>query len=441
MSKTIRLCKGLNIRLKGEAERRIEQLPMANRYGVMPADFEGITPKLLVKEGDAVKVGTPLFFSKDMPRLLFTSPVSGKVVEIRRGEKRRILEVVVENDRRQLYEKLPAAKMERDSIKELLLTAGLWPYILQRPYGRIADPDAIPRAIFVSGFDSAPLAPDMDFVLGRRIEELNKGFEALRKLTDGQVVLGLRKRSALSQVEGVTQYRIKGPHPAGNVGVQINRIAPINKGEIVWTVDIQAVAMIGRLLLSGKADFTKTIALTGSEQMNPRYVEVIAGAQIGPLARTASANARIICGNVLSGTTTPHEGYLGFYANQITLIPEGDTPELLGWAMPRLNKFSVSHAYFSWLMPWKRYALDTNLNGGERAFVFTGLYEKYLPMDIYPMYLLKACITDDIDKMEQLGIYEVVPEDFALCEFVDPSKTEMQQVIREGINLMIKELS
>ena len=439
MTKIIKLRKGLDIRLKGEAERRIEQLPMAKRYGISPADYEGITPKLLVQEGDTVKAGTPLLFAKENPQVLFTSPVSGRVLEIRRGEKRRILEVIVEYDGKQEYEKLPAAKMERDAIKKLLLSAGFWPYIIQRPYGRIADPDAVPRAIFISSFDSSPLAPDMDFLLEGRTDQLNRGIEALRKLTDGEVHLGVRSEKAA--IKGAKQTIFKGPHPAGNVGVQINRIAPINKGEVVWTLDIQAVAMIGRLLETGVADFTRTIALTGSEMKNPRYASIVSGAQVDSIAKTASANARIICGNVLTGTRVERRGFLNFYANQLTLIPEGDSPELLGWAMPRLGKFSVAHSYFSWLMPWKRYTLDTNLNGGERAFVFTGLYEKYFPMDIYPMYLLKACLAGDIDKMEQLGIYEVLPEDFALCEFVDPSKSEMQQIIRDGINLMIKELS
>lgn len=442
MSKIIRLRKGLNIRLEGEARRRLSPAPAARLYALCPPDFAGITPKLLIQEGDAVKAGTPLCFAKEKPKVLFTSPVSGVVKQIRRGEKRRILAIVVESDGKQEYETLPAPKMERGAIKELLLASGMWPCIIQRPYGRIADPEAAPRAIFISAFDSAPLAPDMDWVLRERIDNLNRGVELLRHLTsDGHVYLGLDVRqTALEKIDGVKQYRFRGPHPAGNVGVQINRIAPINKGEVVWTIDIQAVAMIGRLAHKGVADFSKTIALTGSQMADPHYVTAIAGAEISSLLGAIPADTRIVCGDPLTGTTTPRDGFLNFYADQITLLPEGDRPELFGWAMPRLNKFSVSHSYFSWLCPKKRYALDTNLNGGERAFVFTGLYERYLPMDIYPMYLLKACLAGDIDKMEQLGIYEVVPEDFALCEFVDPSKTPMQQIIKDGIDLMIKEL-
>ena len=238
----------------------------------------------------------------------------------------------------------------------------------------------------------------------------------------------------------------EGPHPAGNVGVQIHHIDPINKGDVVWTVDVQHVAMIGRFFRTGRVDMSKIVALTGSETAQPRYFSVITGLPINSIVRqkelrSQTEKVRIISGNVLTGRRVEPEGYLGFYSNQVTVIPEGDTYEFLGWGMPRLNKFSVSRSYFSWLSPKKHYRLDTNMNGGVRAYVVTGLYDKYLPMDIYPLYLLKAILAGDIDKMENLGIYEVIEEDFALCEFVDPSKTEMQAIIRQGIDLMIKELN
>lgn len=451
MSQVIKLKKGLDILLKGEAKRELTRLPLVHAYALKPEDFPGVTPKLLVRVDDAVKVGTPLFFDKYRPQILFTSPVSGKVSAIVRGEKRKILEVVITPEAEQVYEtfEVPAVgAADREQIKSLLLNAGLWPMIIQRPYGIIANPQDTPKSIFVSGFDSAPLAPDMNFVLENEAENLETGFALLGKLTDGKVYLGLKNGTSgvLNQVKNAEIRLFEGPHPAGNVGVQIHHIDPINKGDVVWTVDVQHVAMIGRFFRNGKVDMSKIIALTGSETVQPRYFSVIAGLPINSIVRqkelrSQTEKVRIISGNVLTGRRVEPEGYLGFYSNQVTVIPEGDTYEFLGWGMPRLNKFSVSRSYFSWLCPKKHYRLDTNMNGGVRAYVVTGLYDKYLPMDIYPLYLLKAILAGDIDKMENLGIYEVIEEDFALCEFVDPSKTEMQAIIRQGIDLMIKELN
>lgn len=451
MSQVIKLKKGLDILLQGEAKRELTRLPLVHAYALKPEDFPGVTPKLLVRVDDAVKVGTPLFFDKYRPQVLFTSPVSGKVSAIVRGEKRKILEVVITPEAEQVYEtfEVPAVEAaDREQIKSLLLNAGLWPMIIQRPYGIIANPQDTPKSIFVSGFDSAPLAPDMNFVLENEAENLETGFALLGKLTDGKVYLGLKNGTSgvLNQVKNAEIRLFEGPHPAGNVGVQIHHIDPINKGDVVWTVDVQHVAMIGRFFRTGKVDMSKIIALTGSETAQPRYFSVIAGLPINSIVRqkelrSQTEKVRIISGNVLTGRRVEPEGYLGFYSNQVTVIPEGDTYEFLGWGMPRLNKFSVSRSYFSWLCPKKHYRLDTNMNGGVRAYVVTGLYDKYLPMDIYPLYLLKAILAGDIDKMENLGIYEVIEEDFALCEFVDPSKTEMQAIIRQGIDLMIKELN
>lgn len=451
MSQVIKLKKGLDILLEGEAKRELTRLPLVHAYVLKPEDFPGVTPKLLVRVDDEVKVGTPLFFDKYRPQILFTSPVSGKVSAIVRGEKRKILEVVITPEAEQVYETFDVPAIEatdREQIKSLMLKAGLWPMIIQRPFGIVANPQDTPKSIFVSGFDSAPLAPDMNFVLENEAENLETGFALLGKLTDGKVYLGLKNGTSgvLNQVKNAEIRLFEGPHPAGNVGVQIHHIDPINKGDVVWTVDVQHVAMIGRFFRTGRVDMSKIVALTGSETAQPRYFSVITGLPINSIVRqkelrSQTEKVRIISGNVLTGRRVEPEGYLGFYSNQVTVIPEGDTYEFLGWGMPRLNKFSVSRSYFSWLSPKKHYRLDTNMNGGVRAYVVTGLYDKYLPMDIYPLYLLKAILAGDIDKMENLGIYEVIEEDFALCEFVDPSKTEMQAIIRQGIDLMIKELN
>ncbi|MBO5771454.1 MAG: Na(+)-translocating NADH-quinone reductase subunit A [Alistipes sp.] len=445
MSKIIKLCKGLDIKLQGAAERKMTVAAASTEYAVSPLDFEGVTPKMLVKVGDTVKAGTPLFFDKNKPEVLFTSPVSGTVAAVNRGAKRRILSVTVTADATIAYEefeRLDVAKASREEIVALLLKSGLWTLLIQRPYGIIANPADMPKSIFVSAFDSAPLAPDYDYALSGDQEALQKGFDVLRRLTEGKVHLSYNVEKAEPKVTGVELHAFRGKHPAGNVGVQIHHIDPINKGEKVWTVNIADVAIIGRLFLSGKVDMTRVIAVTGSEISAPCYCKVIAGAQVASIVAgnvKADAHARVISGNVLTGRKVEADGYLGYYSNQLTLIPEGDCYEFMGWAMPRFKKFSVSRAYFSWLFPNRKYNLDTNLNGEERAFVVTGLYEKYLPMDIYPVHLLKAIMVGDLDKMEALGIYEVVEEDIALCEFVDPSKTEMQEILRKGINLMIKE--
>ncbi len=450
MSKIITLRKGLDIKLQGEAQESLSDAPQAAEYAVSPLDFEGVTPKLLVKAGDAVKAGTPLFFSKSDERVLFTSPVSGTVAAINRGEKRKVLSVTVTPDSRPGYEEFPRLDVRsasRDEIVGLLLRSGLWPLIVQRPYGILADPSVAPKAIFVSAFDSAPLAPDYNFVLRAEQKNLQTGIEVLRKLSAGKVHLSVRAQSEgqIAVLSGAEVHTFRGKHPVGNVGVQIHHIDPINRGDVVWTVNIQDLAIIGRLFNEGRVNMSRIVAVTGSEVVNPHYVRTIAGARVDSILggnvrpQKEGDSVRIIAGNVLTGRKTPMEGFLGYYANQLTVIPEGDKYELLGWAMPRLKKFSVSRAYFSWLCPEKAYRLDTNMNGGERPFVVTGLYEKYLPMDIYPMYLLKACLAGDVEKMENLGIYEVVEEDFALCEVVDPSKIGIQQIIRDGINLMIKE--
>ena len=444
MSKNIKLCKGLDIKLVGKAEARLESAPMAKSYAVSPLDYENVTPKLLVKVGDKVEAGSALFFDKNNPRILFTSPVSGVVSAINRGEKRKLLNVAIEPDAVQVYKQMTVAdvaKADRSAIVEMLLESGLWTRIVERPYGVIANPDATPKAIFVSAFDSAPLAPDYNFVLSNEKAAVEAGMAVLARLTEGKVHLSARKddEGFMAEIKGVEYHTFSGKHPVGNVGVQIHHIDRIAKGDIVWTVNIQDVAIIGRFVQSGKLDMSKTIAVAGSEVEKPCYKRVIAGAAVESIVGAVKDGVRIISGDVLTGVATAKDGYLAANANMVTLIPEGDKYELLGWAMPRFHRFSVSGSYFSWLFPKKSYNLDTNTNGEERPFVVTGLYEKYLPMDVYVSYLLKACLTKDLDKMENLGLYEVLPEDLALCEFVDPSKIDMQQILRDGINLMIKE--
>ena len=443
MSKNIKLCKGLDIKLAGKAEARVEDAPLAKSYAVSPLDYENVTPKLLVKVGDKVEAGSPLFFDKNNPRILFTSPVSGTVSAINRGEKRKLLNIAVEPDATQVYKELKVvdAKASRSEIVEMLLESGLWTRIVERPFGVIANPDAQPKAIFVSAFDSAPLAPDYNFVLKSEKAALEAGLALLSRLTDGKVHLSARKgdEGYMAEVKGVEYHTFSGKHPVGNVGVQIHHIDRIAKGDIVWTVNVQDVVLMGRLVMGKKLDMTKVIAVAGSEAQKPCYMRIIAGAAVESIVGKVSENVRIISGDVLTGVATAKDGYISANANMLSLIPEGNVYELLGWAMPRFHRFSVSRAYFSWLCPKKEYKLDTNLNGGERPFVVTGLYENYLPMDVYVSYLLKACLVKDLDKMENLGIYELLPEDLALCEFVDPSKIEMQQILRDGINLMIKE--
>ena len=450
MSKIIKLKKGLDINLQGKAAESLVELPLANEYAVSPLDFENVTPKLLVKVGDKVKAGEPLFFDKNNPRVLFTSPVSGTVSAVNRGEKRKVLNVTVAADAQQEsaeFALLDLQKATREEVIETLLKSGLWTMILQRPYGIVANPADEPKAIFVSAFDSAPLAADMNFALKGEKENLQKGLEVLSKLSGGKVHLSVKANAEgeMTSLKGAEIHTFEGKHPVGCVGVQIHHIDPIAKGDIVWTVAIQDVAAIGRLFSTGKVDLHKVVALAGSEVEKPQYYRIINGAPIasivdGNIKKQAEGDSvRIIAGNVLTGKKVAADGFISATATQITVIPEGDKYEMLGWIAPRFNKFSVSRSYFSWLCPKKEYKLDTNVNGGVRAFVVTGLFEEYLPMDIYPMYLFKAIMANDIDKMENLGIYEIVEEDVALCEFVDPSKTEIQQLVRDGINLMIKE--
>ncbi|MEN8121959.1 MAG: Na(+)-translocating NADH-quinone reductase subunit A [Bacteroidota bacterium] len=450
MSKVIKIKKGLDIHLKGQAEKVLVDLGMSANYAVKPTDFEGLTPKLLVKAGHEVKTGTPLFYDKYKPEIMFTSPVSGTVLEINRGERRRILEVIIKANDKAEYEPFTKANpndLKKDEIKENILKSGLWPAIRQRPYAIIANPADTPKAIYISGFDSAPLAPDYEFALKDELDDFQTGIDALKKLTDGNVNLSLHqelnKGGLFKSIKNVEFYEFAGPHPASAIGVQINNIQALNKGEIVWYVNPIDVAKIGKLFTDGIFDSSKIIALTGSEVKKPQYLKVTDGADLLSIVRDniESGDVRYISGNVLTGEKLEKSNFLGYYDYQLTIIPEGNKPEFLGWGTPGFGKFSMTRTFFSWLTPQKQMTLDSNLHGGLRPFVVTGEFERVFPMDIYPVQLLKAIIIEDIDLMEQLGIYEVAEEDFALCEVVNTSKIEVQKLVRKGINIMIKEFS
>ncbi len=449
MSNVFKIKKGLDIKLLGEAEKKVSE-NSSTKFALKPPDFNGVFPKLFVKEGDKVKAGTPVFFDKNRDNIIFSSPVSGTISEVHRGAKRKMLEIRIESDGKMEFESFGTAdpsSLTKEQVTEKLLKSGIWPYIRQRPYSVIAHPDDEPKAIFISAFDSAPLAPDVDYILEKEGKAFQAGLDAIGKLTSGKVHLnvyeGKTASKTLLDAKGVQINTFSGPHPAGNISVQIQQLDPINKGDVVWYMNPQALVIIGKLFIEGKYDASKIIALSGSEVEKPQYYKVLNGCSLLPLLENnlKSSAARYISGNVLTGRKIDRDGYLGFYDSQFTVIPEGKYYEFLGWAMPRFDKFSFSKSFFSWLTPGKKYKLDTNLNGGHRAFVLTGEYEKVFPLDIYPMQLLKAIMVKDIDMMENLGIYEVDEEDFALCEYIDASKTEMQAIVREGLDFMLKEMS
>ncbi|WP_461533312.1 Na(+)-translocating NADH-quinone reductase subunit A [Sinomicrobium sp.] len=446
MSNDIRIRKGLNINLKGEAEKKISDAPRSGTFVLKPTDFHGVTPKMVVKEGDQVKAGDSVFYSKNNEKIRFVSPVSGTISEIRRGAKRRILEIVIAADGQDTFRGLDAKnpkELSSEEVKEFLLDSGCWPFVRQRPYDVIANPEESPKAIFISAYATAPLAADVDVLLEGKEEDFQAGIDAVSKLTEGKVHLSVGKNSSsfLSGVKGVELHRVSGPHPAGNVGVQIHHIDPINAGERVWVLNPEDVAIIGKVFRTGEFDATRTVALVGSEVETPQYYRVKIGSAISSLVPKATSDVRIISGDVLTGVQVSAEGFLGFYANTVTVIPEGNQYRMFGWLPFKDNNIpSMHHTSLSWLFPKKKYVVNTNLNGEERALVVTGEMEKVLPMDVYPMQLLKACMVNDIEKMENLGIYEVAPEDFALIDYACTSKIEAQEIIREGLDLMIKEV-
>ncbi|MCC7333373.1 MAG: Na(+)-translocating NADH-quinone reductase subunit A [Flavobacteriales bacterium] len=449
MSKEIKIRKGVDIKLKGVAEKIYANPVNVSEIVLKPENFPTLIPKLLVKVGDKVKAGSPLFCDKENDKILFTSPISGEVVEINRAEKRRIVDVKVKSDGQSSYESFKQAdtsSLTREEIIENLLKSGVWPFIRQRPYDVIANPAVKPKAIFISTFDSAPLAPDYSFVVHGQTEIFQAGLNALAKLTDGKVHLNNSGNdnvdAAFSGAKNVQINRFYGPHPAGNVGIQAHHIDPVNKGEVVWVLRALDVLTIGKLFKEGKFDASRTVAFVGSKVKSPKYIKTVLGAKITDIVSgNVEDGGRFISGNPLSGSQISANGHLGFYDYQLSVIPEGGNDQFFGWIAPGFDKFSLSRTFCSWLTPNKEYDLNTNCNGEERAFVVTGEYEKVFPMDIYPVYLVKAMITEDIDRMEQLGVYEVAPEDFALCEYACTSKISTQKIVREALNLVKKECS
>lgn len=450
MSKEIRLRKGLTINLAGEADKVYASVKPAERYVIKPTDFHGLIPKLNVKVGDKVKAGSSLFFDKYNDRVNYCSPVSGEITDIIRGKKRRILELVIKADSEISYKRFPistAESLSREQIINQMLNAGVWPFIRQKPYDIVADPKDMPNTIFISSFNSAPLSIDNDFALYGMDELFQKGLDYIVKLTSGKTHLNIDGNTNPSKVftnaQGVEVNKVSGPHPAGNVGVQLHHIKPINKGDIIWYLEPQDIIAIARLFTEGRYDVSRIVSLGGSQVSKPRYYRTIAGASISNLLtdNLKEGNNRVVSGDILTGRHIDLNGSLGFYHTTITVIEEGKEQEFLGWLMPGIDKFSASKTFSSWLSPSRKYDLNANMHGEERAYVMTGEYEKVLPMDIYPTHLIKAIMTEDIELMENLGIYEVSPEDFALCEFVCTSKIEVQSIIRHGLDLVRKENS
>jgi Na+-transporting NADH:ubiquinone oxidoreductase subunit A len=446
MSNDIKIRKGLDIKLKGEAEKLISVASRSKFFAIKPTDFHGVTPKMVLKEGEAVKAGETIFYSKSSERVKFVSPVSGTIHQIRRGAKRRILEVVINADSTDTFKDFgqkDVSKMSAEQIKEHLLESGCWPFIKQRPYDIVANPEDTPKAIFISAMATAPLAADVEFILEKRKEDFQAGIDAISKLTAGKTHLSVDKRSTafFDQIKGVELHKVSGPHPAGNVGVQIHHIDPINAGERVWVINPEDVAIIGSLFKTGHFDATRVVAIAGTEAPKAQYFRFKLGSNIKDIVGNISEDVRIISGDVLTGDKISSEGFVGFYHNTVTLIPEGNTYRMFGWLPFKDNNIpSMSKTSLSWLFPNKKYKVNTNLNGEERALVVTGEMEKVLPMDIYPMQLLKECLVFNIEKMENLGIYEVAPEDFALVDYVNTSKLEAQAIIREALDVMINEV-
>lgn len=444
-----KLKKGLNINLVGAAEPKFLSSKVADKVTLEPESFVNSTPKIAVRVGDAVTVGSTIWTDKLHPEIKIVSPVSGTVEDVVRGDRRKLLGVVIKNDGQDTCSPLSAidpASAGADEIKQAMLERGLWAYMVQRPYGTLANPEVQPRDIFVSAWDSAPLAPEFPFVVKGQEADLQRGISALAKLTTGKVYVGFKAGQTIS-LKQAEIVEFDGPHPAGNVGVQINHIKPINKGEQVWTVSAFDLIVIGRVL-GGKADYSRIITVAGSEIVSPGYAKVLPGQSFESIlagkVKQAEYEQRYIAGNVLTGTNAGLQGNVGFYDRTLSVIPDGGkTDEMFGWITPGLNRYSTSNtglAGLFGLFKSKQWTLDARLKGGPRALIVSGEWEKVFPMDIYPEQLYKAVLAFDIDKMEQLGVYEILPEDFALCEFVDTSKTPVQQVIADGLVKLRKEM-
>ncbi len=450
MSNVIKIKRGLDIKLVGVPEKELKEITSSKSYGIKPTDFPGITPKVVSKVDTDVKAGTTLFFDKYNPDVVFTSPVSGKITAINRGERRRILEFVIEPDGKnesETFIKNKPENLSREEIKESILNSGCWPFIRQRPFNIIPKPEITPRDIFITSFNSAPLTADLNFIVKNDFSAFQTGVNALTKLTDGKVYLGIKAGEISNQFTNTAnaeKYEFSGPHPAGNVGIQINKIKPVNKGEVVWTLNAADVIIIGKLFETGVYNPMRIIALAGSEIEHPKYYKTLLGTKLSDITNGQIKNKdikkRFISGDILSGEKISENDYIGFYDTTISVIPEGDKPEFFGWAKPGLKKFSFSITFYSWLSPNQERNLDSNLHGGERPFIVTGELDKVFPMDIFPLQLIKSVLIKDLDLMEELGIYEVAEEDFALCEVINTSKIEIQKIIRDGFDFAIKEL-
>lgn len=448
--KAVNLTKGFDIKIKGKAPKQIAGSFTSATFAVKPIDVNGIAPipKMMVAEGEEVKAGDGLFYDKLKPNIIFTSPVSGEVAAIKRGAKRAIVEVVILADTNLSFREFSTANpsdLSREEVKKVMLESGTWTLLHQRPYNLLADENTVPKAIHVSGFDSAPLAPDLNFALEGKEKAFQTGLNALAKLTDGTVHLNLnaaeQPAAAFNNAENVQKNWFRGAHPAGNVGIQIHHIDPINKGDTVWTMAAQDVAVLGTLFLEGKYEPERVVALGGPEVENPRYVKTFIGANIENMVKEnlSHDNVRYVSGDVLTGRQIEANGHLGLYDDQLSVIQEGDFFEFMGWLLPSYGRPSLSKTFPWAMMPNKEFRVNTNTHGEDRAFVMTGQYEKVLPMDIYPVHLLKSILYGDLDQMEGLGLYEVVEEDLALCEFVCTSKQPVQKILRQGMNTLIEQ--
>ena len=448
MALKIGIKKGFDINLQGSISDNIVNNIPSSSFAIKPDDFIGITrPKLLVKSGDEVVAGSPLMYDKLSDDVMYTSPVSGEIADIIRGEKRKIEEIRILADKKnrylefQKFSQNDIEKMSKEVASELLKKSGCWLNIIQRPYGMVAEPNAIPKAIFISCFDTHPLATSYKELIKENKNYIQAGIDIMKKFTNGDVHLNCNEIIYDDwDFKGIQKNIFTGTHPAGNVGVQIHHIDPINKGDVVWTINPYGLSQIGRLFLNGMYDTSKVISVVGSEVQNPGYFRVNIGTNVNEILNGNIKNddSRVISGNILTGTSISSNGYLGFYDNMITVIPEGNHYDFLGWIKPVFNKLSFHRAFglFSFLNSKKKYILDTNTNGELRAFVQTGEFEKVLPMDILPTYLFKSILANDYDEMEELGIYELIEEDVALCEFIDVSKNDLQSLLRKGLNLL-----
>ena len=447
MANVIKLKRGLTINLAGKAAPEVSQSEKCTVFGLVPDSFVGVKPKVVVKEGEEVKAGDALFVDKLHPEVKFVSPVSGTVKAVERGERRKVLSIQVEAGDKQTFVdfgKKQVEKLSADEVKQTMLDAGLFAFFLQRPYAVTANPEDQPKAIFVSAIGDMPLAADFEVALKGNEADFQTGLDALAKLAKVNLGVSPKASAALMNAKNVTVTVFDGKCPAGNVGVQINHVDPVNKGEVVWTMGAEEVIFVGRLFNTGKVDFTRTLAVAGSEIKKPQYVKALVGQQVGTIVADnvkTDQKVRVIDGNPLTGLKVEAKDFLGAHSTEVTAIPEGDTAdEAFGWMMPRFKEFSTSRSYFSWLRGKKaEYVIDARIKGGLRHMIMSNEYDKVFPMDIYPEQLVKSIIAGDIDRMEALGIYEVAPEDFALAEFVDSSKLELQRIVREGLDMLRKE--